>query len=166
MTRSSVPQTPDMDTLRHELAALRAERDEAVSARTALEADLARSAEQASTARTRADRAVIRAEARALAARMGAVEPADVVRLVDLSGVTLGDDGLPQGLDTIMQAARESRAYLFTTPQPVSGAATGTTAAGPAPRAGDPTPFDARTAGGRDVRAAASAAGLRWPVAN
>lgn len=166
MTRSSVPQTPDMDTLRQELAALRAERDEAVSARTALEADLARSTEQASTARTRADRAVIRAEARALAARMGAVEPADVVRLVDLSGVTLGDDGLPQGLDTIMQAARESRAYLFTTPQPVSGAATGTTAAGPAPRAGDPTPFDARTAGARDVRAAASAAGLRWPVAN
>ncbi|MDT8871922.1 hypothetical protein RAA17_14310 [Komagataeibacter rhaeticus] len=35
----------------------------------------------------------------------------------------------------------------------------------PGPRAGDPTPFDARTAGARDVKAAASAAGLRWPVA-
>ncbi|MDT8871921.1 hypothetical protein RAA17_14305 [Komagataeibacter rhaeticus] len=51
--------------------ALRAERDAALAARTALEADLARATEQASTARTRASRAVIRAEARAMAARMG-----------------------------------------------------------------------------------------------
>ncbi|GAN86138.1 phage scaffolding protein [Komagataeibacter intermedius] len=165
MTRSSVPETPDMDTMRRELVALRAERDDAVQARATLEADLARATEQATAARTRASRAVIRAEARAMAARMGAVEPADVVRLVDLSAVTLSEDGAPQGLDTIMQAARESRAYLFTTPQPASGAATGTTASGPAPRAGDPAPFDARTAGARDVKAAASAAGLRWPVA-
>ncbi|KON63798.1 hypothetical protein KOEU_27050 [Komagataeibacter europaeus] len=165
MTRSSVPETPDMDTMRRELAALRAERDEAMQARATLEADLARATEQATTARTRASRAVIRAEARAMAARMGAVEPADVVRLVDLSAVTLADDGTPQGLDAIMQAARDNRAYLFTTPQPASGAAIGTTASGPAPRAGDPAPFDARTAGTRDVKAAANAAGLRWPVA-
>ncbi|ATU72917.1 hypothetical protein CFR78_10430 [Komagataeibacter rhaeticus] len=162
---ASVPPSPNPETLRREMDALRAERDAALAARTALEADLARATEQASTARTRASRAVIRAEARAMAARMGAVEPADVVRLVDLSTVTLAEDGTPQGLDTVMEAARESRAYLFTPPRPASGAATGTTAAGPAPRAGDPTPFDARTAGARDVKAAASAAGLRWPVA-
>ncbi|RFD19235.1 hypothetical protein DY926_12370 [Komagataeibacter melaceti] len=166
MTRSSVPHSPDMDTLRREMDALRAERDAAVQARAALEGDLARANEHAATARTRASRAVIRAEARAMAARMGAVEPADVVRLVDLSAVTLAEDGTPQGLDHVLEAARESRAYLFTPPQPASGAASGTTAAGPAPRAGDPTPFDARTAGARDVKAAASAAGLRWPVAN
>lgn len=88
---------PDMDTMRRELAALRAERDDAVQARATLEADLARATEQATTARTRASRAVIRAEARAMAARMGAVEPADVVRLVDLSAVTLSEDGAPQG---------------------------------------------------------------------
>ncbi|BAK82879.1 phage scaffolding protein [Komagataeibacter medellinensis] len=163
---ASVPQSPNPETLRHEMDALRAERDAAVAARATLEADLARATEQATTARTRASRAVIRAEARAMAARMGAVEPADVVRLVDLSTVTLAEDGTPQGLDSLMEAARESRAYLFTPAQPASGAATGTTAAGPAPRAGDPTPFDARTAGARDVKAAASAAGLRWPVAN
>ncbi|MCE2563651.1 phage scaffolding protein [Komagataeibacter sp. FNDCF1] len=162
---ASVPQSPNPETLRREMDALRAERDEALATRTALEADLARATEQASTARTRASRAVIRAEARAMAARMGAVEPADVVRLVDLSAVTLTEDGTPQGLDTIMEAARESRAYLFTPPRPASGADTGTTASGPAPRAGDPVAFDARTAGARDVKAAASAAGLRWPVA-
>ncbi|WP_242501299.1 phage scaffolding protein [Komagataeibacter xylinus] len=166
MTRASVPQTPDPETLHREMETLRAERDAAVNARTTLEGDLARATEQVSTARARADRAIIRAEARALAARMGAVEPADVVRLVDLSAVTLGEDGAPQGLDTIMTAARESRAYLFASPQAASGAARGTTAAGPAPRAGDPAPFDARTAGTRDVKAAAMAAGLRWPVAN
>ncbi|BCZ76123.1 phage scaffolding protein [Komagataeibacter sp. FNDCR1] len=182
----------DLVTLRGELKSARAERDtirgerdEAIKSRDGLKAQFDRqksdgekaladanaAVEQAKAdaeaatkgATEKANAAVIRAEAKAAAVRLGAVNPEDVVKLIDLGTVKMGEDGQIEGLDAVMEAAKESRAYLFTEPAK-PGTETGTTRTTPAPKPGDPAPFDATKADAKDVAANARAIGLRWPA--
>jgi len=163
----------DLTTLRAELKALRderdtirTERDEAIKSRDGYKGQIekqrgeheAKVAELTSAAskakadadevlasvRTASDRAVIEAEAKAVATSLGAHAPADVVRLLDLSTVTRGEDGTIAGLTEALTAAKEARGYMFgEAPKP--GTATGSTQAPAAPRATNPAAFDART---------------------
>ena len=86
-----------------------------------------------------------------------------MVKLIALGTVKMGEDGKIDGLDAVMEAAKESRGYLFSEPAK-PGAETGTTKTTPAPKAGDPGPFNAATAKSEDVAAQARAMGLRWPA--
>lgn len=174
----------ELNSARAERDAIRSERDDAIKSRDGLKAqfdkqkadgekalaDANAAVEQAKAAadeagkaaKAQADTAVIRAEAKAAAVRLGAVNPEDVVKLIDLGTVKMGENGQIDGLDAVMEAAKESRSYLFTEPAK-PGTETGTTRTTPAPKAGDPAPFDARTAPAKDVAANARAAGLTWP---
>jgi len=174
----------ELNAARAERDAIRTERDDAIKSRDGLKAqfdkqksdgekalaDANAAVEQAKAdaeaatkgATEKANAAVIRAEAKAAAVRLGAVNPDDVVKLIDLGTVKMGEDGKIDGLDAVMEAAKESRGYLFSEPTK-PGAETGTTKTTPAPKAGDPAPFNARTADAKDVAANAAAIGLRWP---
>lgn len=174
----------ELKSARAERDAIRGERDEAIKSRDGLKAQFdkqktdgekaladanaaveqakAAAEEAGKAAKAQADAAVIRAEAKAAAVRLGAVNPEDVVKLIDLGTVKMGENGQVEGLDAVMDAAKESRGYLFIEPAK-PGTETGTTKTTPAPKAGDPAPFDARTADAKDVAANARAAGLTWP---
>ncbi|MEZ7136838.1 phage scaffolding protein [Komagataeibacter sp. SM21] len=174
----------ELNAARAERDAIRTERDDAIKSRDGLKAqfdkqksdgekalaDANAAVEQAKAdaeaatkgATEKANAAVIRAEAKAAAVRLGAVNPDDVVKLIDLGTVKMGEDGKIDGLDAVMEAAKESRGYLFTEPAK-PGTETGTTKTTPAPKAGDPEPFNAVTADAKDVAANAAAIGLRWP---
>lgn len=175
----------ELDALRKDRDAVIRDRDDAIKSRDGLKEQLEKqkgefevklteattAAEQAKVAadeaaknaKAQADTAVIRANAEAAAVRMGAVAPEDVVKLIDLSTVTMDENGKIDGLDAVMQAAKESRAYLFTEPAK-PGTETGTTKTAPAPKAGDPAAFDATKADPKDVQEGARALGLRWPA--
>lgn len=174
----------DLTALRSELKTIRGERDAAVTERDdAIKsrdgykgqiekqraefegklADQTKAADEAKTAaeqalagvREASDRAVIEAEAKAAATRLGAHNPADVVRLLDMSGVKRGEDGAIAGLDEALTAAKEARAYMFgEAPKP--GAMTGTTQSPAPPKPGAPAPFDARTVSAKDYEASRS----------
>ncbi|GAN66897.1 MULTISPECIES: phage scaffolding protein [Acetobacter] len=168
----------DLKTLRAELQAaraerdtIRAERDDAIKSRDGLKAQFdkqktefegkltdataavtkaqADAVEAGKAAKAQADAAVIRAEAKAAATRLGAVAPEDVVKLIDLDAVKIGENGEVEGLDAVMAAAKEARGYLFSEP-PKPGAETGTTKTPPAPKAGEPGPLNARTLSDED----------------
>lgn len=64
---------------------------------------------------------LIRAELKAEAVRAGMVD-LDGLRLLDLSGVTLGEGGVVQGADLLMQQMRRSKPWLFTQPSTSSSA--------------------------------------------
>lgn len=181
----------DLKTLRAELQAARAERDtirgerdDAIKSRDGLKAQFdkqktdfegklteanaatakaqADAVEAGKAAKAQADAAVIRAEAKAAATRLGAVAPEDVVKLVDLGSVKIGENGEVEGLDAVLTAAKEARGYLFSEPQR-PGVETGTTKTPAPPKPGDPAPFNAATADAKDVAKNAAALGLKWP---
>lgn len=181
----------DLKSLRDEMKAIRSERDSAITERddaiksrdgykgqiekqrTEYEAKISEATEnvtkaqaeaaEALAARTAAaNEAVIRAEAKAAATRMGSVAPDDVVRLIDLSTVKIGEDGAITGLDEVMTAAKEAKAYLFTEPAK-PGVVTGNTQSTPAPKPGTPSEFNARTAKPEEVSARMRELGLRVP---
>lgn len=63
----------------------------------------------------------------AAAGRLDIVDPDAAVRLLDLTGVTYGDDGAPENIDTLLAGLLEARPYLRRPdPQP------------PVPQAGSP----------------------------
>lgn len=64
-------------------------------------------------ARSSADKRVIAAELRALAAKAGAVNPADMVKLLDTSALTITPDGDVKGAAELVEQAKKDRAYLF-----------------------------------------------------
>ncbi|BBC81276.1 phage minor structual protein GP20 [Acetobacter orientalis] len=168
----------DLKTLRAELQAaraerdtIRAERDDAIKSRDGLKAQFdkqktefegkladataaatkaqADAVEAGKAAKAQANAAVIRAEAKAAATRLGAVAPEDVVKLIDLGSVKMGENGEIEGLDAVMSAAKEARGYLFSEP-PKPGTETGTTKAPAAPQAREPGPLNARTLSDED----------------
>ncbi|MBS1050485.1 phage scaffolding protein [Gluconobacter japonicus] len=102
--------------------------------------------------KTAGERAVMEAQAETLATRLGAHNPADVVRLVDLSAVKRGEDGKFEGLAEALEAAKTERAYLFGEP-PKTGAEQGRTITAPAPKPGASEPVNARTMDGKDYEA-------------
>lgn len=109
------------DEYRTRLEQQQTQHAEAVSAleRSVAEANAQRDKAQADAgvalteAQTAAETALIAAKAEALATKFGAHNPEDVVRLVDLSGVTRGEDGSFTGLQEAIDQAKEQRAYLF-----------------------------------------------------
>jgi len=157
----------ELKTARDDRDATRGERDEAIKARDGYKGQLEKQRadfegklhdateaptkaksdadEALASVRTASDRAVIEAEAKAAATRLGAHNPADVVRLLDLSEVKRGESGEITGLDEVLTAQKEARAYMFgEAAKP--GAVTGTTTTQAPPRKGEPTGFDARNA--------------------
>ncbi|WP_062018235.1 phage scaffolding protein [Gluconobacter japonicus] len=164
----------EVSTLRAEMASTRKERDEAIKSRdgfkgqletqkNAFEAQLAEAkmasekvaADHEATVaqlKTAGERAVMEAQAETLATRLGAHNPADVVRLVDLSAVKRGEYGKFEGLTEALEAAKTERAYLFGEP-PKTGAEQGRTITAPAPKPGTSEPVNARTMDGNDYEA-------------
>lgn len=114
-----------------ELSRLRAERDK-------IAADLEGAKSEAG--KVRLDYA-LRDAARAA----GIVDP-DAIKMLDVSGVSLGDDGKLVGFDAVAKAAKASKPYLFGEPAPaVPQLGTG---AAPKPgdaRGGAPPPADKNT---------------------
>ena len=122
----------------------------ATAAETKLAAEIARITGEATAAadaavkdvRTASDQRIIRAELKTAALRAGMRDPGDL-RLVDLSKVTLGEDGeivVPEGF---FEGVKASKPYLFT--EPKDGPDTGFTSAPatpPAPRSGSKSAKD------------------------
>jgi len=108
-------------------------------------------AHEAALARLRkqADSDVIHAELRAEATRLGAHNPDDVLRLLDLSNLRRNEDGTVEGVGAALEQARAERSYLFSA-APVSGAVSGNTVGSAAPRPGHAPGFDARGAPAAD----------------
>ena len=146
----------ERDALQAKFEAYQAESTEKLTeATTALERSRAEHEAAMAEARTAGDRAILTAQAEAIATRLGAHDPADVVRLIDLSSMSRGEDGVFAGLDEAMTAAKEAKGYLFGTVAP-TGAESGTTTT-KAPRVGRPPKVDARTAEPKDYEAAKAA---------
>ncbi|NVN02200.1 MULTISPECIES: phage scaffolding protein [Asaia] len=143
----------ERDGFKGQMEKQRAEQDaklaEAAAANDALRAEN----ETAMTElRSAGDKALMHAKAEAIATRLGAHDPADVVRLLDLSAVKRSEDGAFEGLAEVLEAAKESKAYLFGEP-PKTGAEQGTTRTAPAPQPGKPEPVNARTMATQDYEA-------------
>ncbi|KXV22554.1 phage scaffolding protein [Gluconobacter japonicus] len=95
---------------------------------------------------------VMVAALRSEAIRMGAHNPDDVVRLIDMEGVTRNEDGTVMGVTEVLERARNDRGYLFgDVLRP--GYSSGTTVGHPAPRPGEVEAFNARSATDSDYEA-------------
>jgi hypothetical protein len=133
--------------LKHEASAREAD-EHKTAAQTAAAAADAKIAE----ASTAANQRIIRAELKAAALKAGMVD-LDGLKLADLSTVKLAEDGSVEGADALMTSLKESKPYLFGTPNSSS-------APGPKPA---PKPAEAKSA--KDMTAeeyaAARAAALR-----
>ncbi|GBR09257.1 phage minor structural protein GP20 [Gluconobacter japonicus] len=98
------------------------------------------------------DHDVMVAALRSEAIRMGAHNPDDVVRLVNMEGVSRNDDGTVVGVTEVLERTRNDRAYLFgDLVRP--GYSSGTTVGHPAPRPGEAEAFNARSATDSDYEA-------------
>lgn len=117
----------ERDTLRTQFEAYQTESTSKLAEATAaIERAKAEHESALTEIRTAGDRAVLLAEAKAVATRLGAHDPADVVNLIDLSGVTRDEDGQFVGLTEALDAAKAAKGYLFGEP-PQTGAQSGTT---------------------------------------
>jgi hypothetical protein len=81
---------------------------------------------EAETQRLRIENAVLAAAARETDQRARFIDPADAVRLADLSKVTLGDDGTISGVDEALDALAKAKPHLLV-PARRSGAGLGAT---------------------------------------
>jgi len=72
--------------------------------------------EAAQTATQRAHDALIQAAVVAEASKAGAINPAAVVKLLDKSSLTVGDDGQVEGVEEAVTALLEAETYLVGTP--------------------------------------------------
>ncbi|QDH24455.1 hypothetical protein D5366_03485 [Neokomagataea tanensis] len=138
-----------LEAAQNEVKAMRGEMADMISRQDALK----RTHEEALTrVKTESNREVVTAALRAEAVRMGAHNPDDVVRLIDLSGVRREEDGAVIGVAEALDHARRDRAYLFGE-RARPGVALGTTVAHGAPRPGGAEHFDARVASHADYEA-------------
>lgn len=113
------------------------ERDTELSTLKAKVAELESGSKDALTkAEQAANDRVLRAELKAVAAKHGAVDVADALKVLDLSGVKLDADGNLTGADELFEAAKKAKPYLFGT--------TSTSSTQKTPPAGDPKPVDVR----------------------
>lgn len=135
--RSKLAQaTTDLQTARTEASTAA---EQATTSHAAALAALTTQHEEALAAATSgALRDIVASEAKAIAATMGMRDPADAVRLLDLSAYTRAEDGTITGLTEALGALKESKAYLFgaasapastsAAPPPASPASTGAVA--------------------------------------
>ena len=115
-----------------EITALKAALDKAgADAKAAVDAAVAAGVDRLKTA-----------ELRAALTKAGAVDP-DLVKLLDVSKVQTKDDGSFEGIEALVADTRKNRPHLF--------GAGSTSASGTAPKPGDTSAFDARTASAEEV---------------
>jgi hypothetical protein len=127
-----------------------AEKDTALATAQARIAELEAGTKDALTkAEQAANDRVLRAELKAVAAKHGVVDVSDALKVLDLSGVKLDENGDVVGADELFEAAKKAKPYLF--------AAVSTSSTQKAPPAGDPKPVDVRTADPKDYEAAKAA---------
>jgi hypothetical protein len=103
----------------------------------------------AKQAQADADARVLRAELKAVAAKHGVVDVSDALKVLDLSGVKLDENGNLVGADELFDAAKKAKPYLFGT--------TNTSSTQKTPPAGDPKPVDVRSSDPKDYEAAKAA---------
>lgn len=136
---------------------LRTERARERQARQAAEQALAAAKTEAETrvveAHKSAEARIIRAELKALALAAGIVD-LDALKMLDLSGLTLGEDGSVAGADALIASAKKAKPYLF-------GANAVTSNTQPAPKQEPAKEFDARTASQAEIIAFEKKMGLR-----
>jgi hypothetical protein len=127
-----------------------AEKDTALATAQARIAELEAGTKDALTAAEKAanDR-VLRAELKAVAAKHGVVDVNDALKVLDLSGVKLDENGDVIGADELFEAAKKAKPYLFGT--------TSTSSTQKPPPAGDPKPVDVRKVESKDYEAAKAA---------
>lgn len=122
------------------------EKDTALATAQARIAELeAGSAEALTKAEQAANDRVLRAELKAIAAKHGAVDVADALKVLDISGVKLDENGNLTGADELFEAAKKAKPYLFGT--------TSTSSTEKPPKPGDTKPVDVRTADAKDYEA-------------
>jgi len=97
---------------------------------------------QLAAERAAANARVIAAEVKAAAVKLGAHEPADLLKLIDTSKLTIGDDGEVKGVDDLLSGVKAAKPWAFSGPsqsgQP-PGATTTSTATPPNTSAGGRT---------------------------
>ena len=143
----------ERDTLRTQFEAFQAEStSKQAESAAALERTKAEMEAALTEVKTAGERAILCAQAEAAATRLGAHNPADVVKLLDLSEVKRGEDGTFTGLSEVLEAAKTERGYLFGEP-PKTGAEAGTTSTPKPPRSGKQEPLDARKLDQKDYDA-------------
>jgi hypothetical protein len=122
------------------------EKDTALAAAQAKIAELEAGTKDALTAAEKAanDR-VLRAELKAVAAKHGVVDVNDALKVLDLSGVKLDENGDVIGADELFEAAKKAKPYLFGT--------TSTSSTQKVPPAGDPKPKDVRAIDAKEYAA-------------
>jgi outer membrane murein-binding lipoprotein Lpp len=122
------------------------ERDTELSTLKAKVAELETGGKEALTkAEQAANDRVLRAELKAVAAKHGAVDVADALKVLDISGVKLDENGNLTGADELFEAAKKAKPYLFGT--------TNTSSTEKPPKPGDTKPVDVRTADAKDYEA-------------
>jgi hypothetical protein len=92
-----------------------------------------------------ANERVLRAELKAVAAKHGVVDVSDALKVLDLAGVKLDENGDLIGADDLFEAAKKAKPYLF--------AAVSTSSTQKTPPPGDKKPVDVRTADAKDYEA-------------
>ncbi|HVJ54890.1 MAG TPA: hypothetical protein VM689_20690 [Aliidongia sp.] len=107
------------------------------------------------TALKQADERIIRAELKAEALKAGINDPADL-KLVDISGLKLGQAGELEGAADLIAQLRQSKPYLFK-------AAAGTSGTGTPPRPGSRQARNARDMSSSEFRAALAKQGIKLP---
>ena len=125
----------DRRTLRTKLAESETKRAEAealaASIRDAGKAEVEAARKDATA---QAEQRIVRAEIKAAAVKAGAHDPAALLKLLDTSKLTIGDDGEVVGVDDLLTAAKASMPWAFSGPsatgQP-AGATTSSTARTP-----------------------------------
>jgi TolA-binding protein len=126
------------------------ERDTELSTLKAKVAELETGSKDALTkAEQAANDRVLRAELKAVAAKHGVVDVNDALKVLDLSGVKLDENGDVIGADELFEAAKKAKPYLFGT--------TSTSSTQKPPPAGDPKPVDVRKVESKDYEAAKAA---------
>jgi hypothetical protein len=126
------------------------ERDNELSTLKAKVAELESGSKDALTkAEQAANDRVLRAELKAVAAKHGVVDVNDALKVLDLSGVKLDENGDVVGADELFEAAKKAKPYLFGT--------TSTSSTQKVPPAGDPKPVDVRKSDPKDYEAAKAA---------
>ena len=102
-------------------------RQQLAEARAALESE-----------RAAADRRLVCAEVKAAAVRLGAHDPADLLKLIDTSALAIGTDGEVAGLEEFLGKVKAAKPWAFSGPSPTgqpAGATTSSTARPPAGKA-------------------------------
>jgi hypothetical protein len=71
---------------------------------------------QLAAERAAANARIVAAEVKVAAVKMGAHEPADLLKLIDVSKLTTGEDGEVKGVDDLLAAVKAAKPWAFSGP--------------------------------------------------